>query len=77
MFGRRMPNSPRNLTRGQALRHVRMIYNVSQSSVASLLGVSQTRISKCECGMIKMANEKWNTLVWHYPILNNMDVRRR
>jgi predicted XRE-type DNA-binding protein len=54
-----------------------MIYNVSQSSVASLLGVSQTRISKCECGMIKMANEKWNTLVWHYPILNNMDVRRR
>jgi transcriptional regulator with XRE-family HTH domain len=72
-----MPNSPRNLTRGQALRHVRMIYNVSQASVAALLGIHRPRISEWECGVIGISNTKWNTLVWHYPILNNMDVRRR
>lgn len=77
MFGHRMPNAPRNLTRGQALRYVRMIYNVSQASVAALLDLSQPHISNCECGRDTISNTKWNTLVWHYPILNNMDVRRR
>ncbi len=85
---RHVPNCPRGLTRGQAIRELRKLYNLTQKEIADCVGVSSSLVSKWECGKLVYSGwprdwrpfvvdyKCWEKLLELYPVLEDMDVTR-